>query len=85
MICHTLNAQAKFTPKINYALTNISLVQFSSKRTANYGSSFEGLRTWVCVCVCVLWEDGGVVDSLQSQKEIFEILFGVNNFQLWSK
>lgn len=57
MIHHTLNAQTKFTPKINYALTNISLVQFSGKKRANHGSSFEGVRTWVCVSV--LWEGGG--------------------------
>lgn len=31
----------------------------------------------VCECVVGKW---GVVDSLQSQKEI---KFGVNNFQLW--
>lgn len=40
------------------------------------------LRACARGCVVGGW---GVVDSLQSQKEIFEILFGVNNFQLWSK
>lgn len=35
------------------------------------------------VCECVVQDLGGGVDSLQPQKEIFEVKFGVNNFQLW--
>lgn len=34
------------------------------------------------VC-CAGFRGGGGVDSLQPQKEVFEVKFGVNNFQQW--